>query len=203
MNTIDQFIDSLRKEKVSAETTNLYGGDSSAAQRRRVNLSLYLEKMKRLKPSVLLLGEAPGYKGCGITGVPFSSERILKEHPFFMDQGFQVLSRNSKPESEISATIVWNELEHHKNIPLIWNIFPFHPHTHKDKRSNRTPYSSELEIGKKYLLEMLELFPVQKIITLGRKPESKVKELGLEHSYVRHPANGGKNKFVSGLREQL
>ena len=203
MSPIETFISSLQKELVSLETTNLYRGKSKAAQLRRENLSLYLHKMHSLNPSVLMLGEAPGYKGCGITGIPFTSERIVKEHPFFSDQRFQILNKTAKPESEISATIVWNELEHHKRIPLIWNIFPFHPHGLKNKRANRTPNKAELEMGKKYLLQLLELYPIQKIITLGRKPESKVKELELNHSYVRHPANGGKHKFISGLREAM
>lgn len=203
LNPIDQFITSLKNEVVSAEATNLYRGVSKAARLRRENLSLYLHKMYSLKPSILLLGEAPGYKGCGITGVPFTSERILKEHPFFEGQGYQIPGRNLKPESEISATIVWNELEHHQHMPLIWNIFPFHPHTSKNKRANRTPNKAELEMGKKYLIRLLKIYPVQKVITLGRKPESKVKELELKFAYVRHPANGGKHKFVSGLREEI
>ena len=203
MSPIDQFIASLQKEVVSSETTNLYRGKSKVAQVRRENLRLYLHKMHSLKPSILLLGEAPGYKGCGITGVPFTSERIVKEHPFFNGQGFQILNKTTKPESEISATIVWNELTHHQQMPLIWNIFPFHPHTLKSKRANRTPNKAELELGKKYLTHLLNLYPIQKIITLGRKPESKVQELALKHSYVRHPANGGKNNFVRGLREEM
>jgi len=39
--------------------------------------------MTEIKPTKLLLGEAPGYKGCGITGIAFSSERILTENEFF------------------------------------------------------------------------------------------------------------------------
>ena len=50
---------------------------------RRENLKLYLEKMKKLNPSFLLLGEAPGYKGCRLTGIPFSSEKILATNDFF------------------------------------------------------------------------------------------------------------------------
>ncbi|WKK67490.1 uracil-DNA glycosylase [Lutimonas zeaxanthinifaciens] len=193
----------MGKQKVAAETTNLYRGESKSAQLRRSNLAMYLHKMERLKPTVLLLGEAPGYKGCGITGVPFTSERILAEYSIFQDQGFKIRSNILKPESEISATIVWDELERLDSIPLIWNIFPFHPHTSENKRANRTPNKAELETGKKFLLELLELFCIEKIITLGRKPESMVKELGLKHTYVRHPANGGKNKFVIGLREEM
>ncbi|UCE92667.1 MAG: hypothetical protein JSV73_07475 [Flavobacteriaceae bacterium] len=199
---MDQFIETLKKEKVSDETINLYRGESKPAQLRRQNLALYLNKMQRMKPSVLLLGEAPGYKGCGITGVPFTSERILTEHPFFKDQGYHIMNRTGKPESEISATIVWNELKHH-SIPLIWNIFPFHPHKLNNKRANRTPNKVELEAGKKFLLRLLEMFSIEKIITLGRKPESMVRELELKYTYVRHPANGGKNKFISGLRQEM
>lgn len=203
MNSIDQFINALKNQRVSSKTSNLYQGKSTEAGLRRQNLNLYLNKMYGVNPGILLLGEAPGYKGCGITGVPFTSERILTEYPFFRGQGFQIFNKTQRPESEISATIVWDELEHHDSLPLIWNIFPFHPHTSENKQANRTPNKAELQTGKKFLLQLLELFCIEKIITLGRKPESMVKELGLKQTYVRHPANGGKNKFVIGLREEM
>jgi len=38
---------------------------------------------------------------------------------------------------------------------------------------------------------------------LGRKPESKIQDFGYDFVYVRHPANGGKNKFVSGIKAEL
>src|SRR5574344_205729 len=127
MYTVDNFI--LDLESVSPESLalceNLYGGNNSNSLIRKHNLKLYLQKMKTLNPNILLLGEAPGYKGCRLTGVPFTSEKILKNHPFFINQDFQFI--NQQPESEKSATIVWDTLQNFKNIPLIWNIFPFHP----------------------------------------------------------------------------
>ena len=203
MNKIDNFIKKLSEQIVTDETTNLYYGNSIKSNIRRENLRLYLNKMIEIKPTKLLLGEAPGYKGCGITGIAFSSERVLTENVFYKDQGFECINKHLKLESEISATIVWDELQNYLNKPLIWNIFPFHPHTETDKRANRTPNKSELEIGTKYLIELLGIFQIDKIIALGRKPESKIKDLGYNYVYVRHPANGGKNKFVSGIKAEL
>ena len=203
LNKIDNFLKKLSEQIVSEETTNLYFGNSIESEIRRENLRLYLNKMIEIKPTKLLLGEAPGYKGCGITGIAFSSERVLTENEFYKDQGFKCLNKHPKLESEISATIVWNELGNYPNKPLIWNIFPFHPHTKTDKRANRTPNKAELEIGTEYLTELLKIYQIDKIIALGRKPESKIKDFGYDYVYVRHPANGGKNKFVSGIKAEL
>ncbi len=203
LNKIDNFINKISKQIVSEETTNLYFGNTKESEIRRENLRLYLNKMLQIKPTKLLLGEAPGYKGCGITGIAFSSERVLTENQFYKDQGFNCINKHSKLESEISATIVWNELENYPNKPLIWNIFPFHPHTKIDKRVNRTPKKAELEIGTVYLSELLKIYQIDKIIALGRKPESVIRDLGYDFAYVRHPANGGKNKFIEGIKAEL
>ncbi len=203
MNKIDNFIEKLSKQIVSEETTNLYFGNSIESEIRRENLRLYLNKMFKIKPTKLLLGEAPGYKGCGITGIAFTSEKNLTKNEFYKEQGFKCINKHPKLESELSATIVWNELENYSNKPLIWNIFPFHPHTKTNKRKNRTPNKSELEIGKEYLTELLKIFEIKKIIALGRKPESKIKDFEYEYVYVRHPANRGKKDFVSGIKAEL
>jgi hypothetical protein len=200
---IEQFITSLSKYKDSSELTNLYRGYSKESLIRRENLKRYLEKMSIINPSVLLLGEAPGYKGCRLTGIPFSSEKVLNENDFFKNQGFVCINGIKDLESEISATIVWNELENYPNKPLIWNIFPFHPHKSNDIITNRTPTKTELSFGKEYLKQLLRIFDIKKIIALGRKPESQIYDLDLDFVYVRHPANGGKNNFIDGLRREM
>jgi len=92
MTKIELFIKDLTEYIESSESTNLYGGNSGESQIRRENLQLYLEKMQKLNPSFLLLGEAPGYRGCRLTGIPFSSERILEKTDFFRNQGFKYLN---------------------------------------------------------------------------------------------------------------
>lgn len=200
---IEQFIINLSKYKDSSELTNLYLGDSRESLIRRENLKLYLEKMSKLNPLILLLGEAPGYKGCRLTGIPFSSERVLNKNDFFRNQNFECVNEINALESEISATIVWNELANYSDKPLIWNIFPFHPHRSNDIKTNRTPTKKELTLGKEYLKQLLVIFDIKKVIALGRKSESQISDLGLDFIYVRHPANGGKNKFLNGLKTEM
>ena len=50
-------------------------------------------------------------------------------------------------------------------------------------------------------MKLLEIFEIEIIVAVGRKSELKVKELNRTSTYVRHPANGGKNKFVAGINE--
>ena len=202
-NIIDQFITKLSNHKETQDFTNLYQGNSRESYIRRHNLKLYLNIMKEINPSILLLGEAPGYKGCRLTGIPFTSERVLYDKDFFKNQGFSFINNLNELESEISATIVWNELENYDVKPLIWNIFPFHPHEAGKIKTNRTPAKTELIIGKEFLKELLDIFNIKKIIALGRKPESQISDLGVDFVYIRHPANGGKKMFSEGLKKEM
>src|SRR5689334_17971447 len=58
----------------------LYGPQEDGQLRER-NLRLYLDLMERIRPSILLLGEAPGYRGHAVTGIPFMSVRQLAARP--------------------------------------------------------------------------------------------------------------------------
>lgn len=203
MYTIDNFILDIESANPESSThcENLYSGNNQNGSIRKHNLKVYLEYMKSLDPKILLLGEAPGHKGCRLTGVPFTSEKILKNHPFFTNQSFQFI--NQHPESEQSATIVWNTLSNFRNVPLIWNIFPFHPFDGNHCNTNRTPNKKELEYGKHFMIKLLQLFSIELIVAIGRKAESQVSDLNIKYKYVRHPANGGKNKFIQGITEIL
>ena len=203
MKQIDNFISNLSSVQKMNNTTNLYFGNSRESKIRRNNLKVYLVKMKTLNPKFLILGEAPGHKGCRLSGIAFTSERVLSENAFFHNEQILFVNDRNKLESEISATIVWNEISKLNEKPLIWNIFPFHPHLLNDIKTNRTPTKTELEEGKSFLNDLLEIYDIKKIIALGRKPESQLEKIGLPFSYVRHPSNGGKNDFIKGLYTEL
>jgi uracil-DNA glycosylase len=158
--------------------------------------------MKFINPRTLFLGEAPGYKGCGNTGIAFTSEKIIKTYDFFLNNNFLVSSVSSL-ESEISATIIWEEIIKQKNLPLLWNIFPFHPYKGNNLKSNRTPNFQELEFGATILGKLLSLFEIENIIAVGRKAEESIQELNINYHYVRHPAYGGKNKFIEGYNSVM
>jgi len=199
MDTISEFINELKKKKNTPIVTNPYlvpGVDE--------NLKAYLEVMFQIEGRrVLLVGEAPGYKGCKITGIPFTSGRVFEnvDHPIL-----QKLKRKltlAKVESENTATIVWNYLATKNTTPLLWNSFPFHPHPEGEENKNRSPTDEEISFGIKFLRALNKMFSPEVIAGIGNAgvdcaqqafPESEIR-------YIRHPSFGGKSDFIKGMDE--
>jgi len=201
---LKDFIEELSNEKLDGNAFNQYSRDLHANSIRRRNLFLYLKQMLEIKPQILLVGEAPSYQGCRLTGVPFGSEFIIlngvEEVGLFGEsKGYQKTGEFEKVRKEPSATIVWGELKNYRPVPLIWNAFPFHPHKIGDAFSNRTPTSGELKIGERFIQRLLGIFEIEKVIALGNKADKTLENMGIICSKVRHPAQGGKAQFVAGL----
>ena len=72
---INAFIERLASEQVGSLTENIY-----VDKHKQENLRLYLMALCKNKPTYMLVGEAPGYKGCGVTGIPFTEENEMKNH---------------------------------------------------------------------------------------------------------------------------
>jgi uracil-DNA glycosylase len=163
--------------------------------------------MQQQQPAILLVAEAPGYRGCRLSGIPFVSPAILQSGAasgwFGLGNGWQPNSEWPEIQGEASATIVWETLEEVRPLPLLWNAFPFHPHQPGQPRSNRPPKRSELEWGRPFLHHLLQLFPIQTIIAVGNKAEQALTAWGISHSKVRHPSHGGKQAFMYGVRQMM
>jgi len=154
------------------QTTNFYR-DGEGAALRCARLAAYLEA--RSGASLLLVGEAPGYRGARVSGIPFTSERQLT---------------GSGP-AEATATIVHRvlgELGVEEDV-LLWNVVPTHPGT---ATSNRPPTRKEVIAGRAFAAELAR---GRRVIAVGR-----VAEAALEVEAVRHPARGGATAFAAGLR---
>ncbi len=204
---IDSFIKRLSATNTERDADNFYKGRTKASRLKRENLGLYLSLMKQLKPSAMLVAEAPGFNGAKHTGVPFSSERLLLDnsHPLFgVDKGFRTLTVDNL-RSENSARMVWDEIGGYSSLPLIWNIFPFHPFRKGNEMSNRAPRKGEIEQGKTFIAELIDIFDIKRIGAVGRKAEVGLMEMKLEQqiSYIRHPSYGGKEDFIRGVRELM
>ncbi|WP_419175926.1 uracil-DNA glycosylase [Desulfosediminicola sp.] len=201
MTDIESFLSRLRRGKNSDRVYNPY-----RKKHLLNNLRIYLNSiMDYSVERVLLVGEAPGYKGCRITGIPFtSSEQIINSvHPFFLAIRSELVFE--KLESENSATIVWDFLQSRKTVPLCWNSFPFHPFKAGDPNSNRAPSREELTIGLEYLQELITLFKPDRVAGIGRKGEGAIRTLSPEDDlfYIRHPSHGGKNDFIRGMERLI
>jgi hypothetical protein len=142
----------------------------------RARLADYLES--RADAPVLLVGEAAGYLGARVSGIPFTSERQLT---------------GSGP-AEATATVVQRVLQELglEERVLLWNIVPTHPGT---ERSNRPPSQSEVLAGRSFAHRL-----AGGRVTIG---VGRIASHALAVPGVRHPSHGGARDFRSGLLELL
>ena len=150
---------------------------------------------------MLLVGEAPGYKGCKLTGIPFSSGEIFSrfDHPFLQQLSQQVKIKDLSGEN--TATMVWEYLTERNITPLFWNSFPFHPHHADNPYTNRVPNSSEIQQGIGYLQSLAKIYKPDIIAGIGNKG-SKCARLTLPNQNIpniRHPSFAGKRDFIAGM----
>lgn len=198
------FIDELGRAETSPDLYNHYAYGSEENAIRRQNLLLYLEQMDQLGPRLMLVGEAPGYRGSRVTGVPFTSEHLLMHNVkglslFGRERGYRLPKQEGLLRKEATATIIWETLLHMGEYALGWNAIPFHPHKPGNEKSNRTPTKRELLLGEVHLLAMLDLFPVERVVAVGNKAADSLTKMNVAHRKVRHPAQGGKQLFVEGM----
>ncbi len=163
-----RFVDTLAAARIGA-TFNFYR-DGAGAALRRDRLAEYLEA--GAEAPVLLVGEAAGYRGARVSGLPFTSERQL----------------TGRGPAEATATIVRRVLTELELDVLCWNVVPTHPGT---KTSNRLPTRAEVDASRPFLDELARS---RRVIGVGR--------LAAEVTgapYVRHPSHGGAAGFRAGL----
>ena len=170
------------------------------------NLEKYLSALWKIQPKILLVGEAPGYRGCALTGVPFTAEynmMQMENEVLGAEKGYVVLDeKKGHYQKEGSATTIWSALEGVTFMPLLWNIFPFHPYKAGNKRTNRTPTAKEMAQGVRYVRDLLAIFDsIEQIYALGRKAEGQLKAFFTDREimYIRHPANGGATMCKRGI----
>jgi uracil-DNA glycosylase len=162
------FVERLAAARIG-RTFNFYREGEGAELRCR-RLVDYLDA--NADAPVLLVGEAAGYRGARISGIPFTSERQL----------------TGIGPAEASATIVRRTLAELELEALCWNVVPTHPGT---ERSNRRPTRGEVEISRVFLEELAR---GRRIIAVGRLAAQATGA-----PYVRHPAHGGAAGFRAGL----
>ncbi len=171
-----------------------------AAEIRRANLAAYFSAYERL-PEVLLLAEAPGPWGCRFSGVPITSEAQLADPGFPLSGSLS--GADGVPHAEYSAAIFWRLLQPHFPRFFVWNSVPMHPHRPDDPLSIRTPRAGETRRFEPLTREIVAALEPRLTLAVGRKAESVLARIGVAHSYVRHPSQGGASAFSEGVRAAL
>lgn len=197
----DNLLNQLKKRKNTEVVFNPYSNEDVLN-----NLRIYLNYLYENNfNEVFLVGEAPGYKGCRITGIPFTSGEVIKSTDFTIFNDFKESIILEKIEKENTAKIVWEYLNEKEYLPILWNSFPFHPFNENNPFSNRAPSYEEINEGRYYLNELINIFKPKIIASIGRKGEQTLKELFPKEKikYIRHPSYGGKDDFIKGMDEIL
>ncbi len=168
---VQAFVDELAAARIGG-TFNQY----ARSRLLRARLTGYLEA--RMRAPLLLVGEAAGYRGARVSGIPFTSERQL----------------SGAGPAEATATIVHRVLGELgiEDEVLLWNVVPTHPGT---ERSNRSPTHDEVASGVRFALVLAR---GRRLVAVGR-----VAERALAAPYVRHPSHGGAAAFRRGLADAL
>jgi uracil-DNA glycosylase len=164
-------VDRLARTRIGA-THNQYADSELRRARLREHLAA------RTDAPFVLVGEAAGYRGARVSGVPFTSERQL----------------SGTGPAEATATIVHRVLAELgiEDDVLLWNVVPTHPGT---ASSNRRPTKAEVVAARPFLDELTR---GRRVVAVGR-----VAAQVLDAPYVRHPSHGGALDFAEGLKRRL
>jgi uracil-DNA glycosylase len=171
---VREFVERLAAADVGA-TFNFYrSGERASLLRER--LVRYLDE--RAGATILLVAEAPGYRGARVSGIPLTSERQL----------------TGAGPAEATATVVHRVLAEVglAGQVVLWNVVPTHPGT---ETANRRPTRDEVEAGLPFVRSLAR---GRRVVAVGR-----VAHAALGGPYVRHPSHGGAQAFRRGLAALL
>jgi hypothetical protein len=181
-----------------ADTCEVYDrGDAPKA--RRKNLRTLLASAEMLNIDTIWMGRDLGYRGGRRTGLALTDERSLpimrKVYP-----GSESVRTTVGPEvAERTAAEIWAVLVQLKKPPLLWNVFPLHPHEAGEPFSNRKFTIKELREVDDLNAELIKWLGIRRIISIGQDASSYASKFGTEVQSVRHPSYGGVIDFRNGI----
>ena len=208
---IDGWMHELDDLECPPDAEFLYDTNTDAGARRKSNLRRYLTLIAQETPPFMLIGEAPGYRGTTVTGIPFMSIRQASSRPGLITRdpsgdGFAVapIDADGPPPWEATSGFMWKALDARSTpAPLLWSTYPHHPFVLGDPSSNRRPRPDEIRRGIPLAISLASLFGITRFIAVGRVAEQALATNGVEATPVRHPAQGGAAIFAAQMAELL
>lgn len=168
---------------------------SGGARLRRATLRSYLAAVQRAGCDTMWMGRDLGYRGGRRTGLALTDEANLARVSVRYPGAKAVKATRGAIIAERTAAEIWSVLMRVREPPILWNVFPFHPHEQGNPLSNRKFTARELAVAEDINRELIQWLGIRRIIAIGQDAEKYANRLGGEVLAVRHPSYGGVTDF--------
>lgn len=171
----------------------------NAASVRRKNLISYLTAIETSEVNIIWMGRDLGYRGGRRTGLALTDESHLSDmvkcYP-----GSNINKATTGPiVAERTAKEIWAAIRVIPLPPLLWNVFPFHPHKPDQPFTNRKFSTRELGVVDDLNRTLIEWLKIDTIVGIGQDAAKYAAEFGVIVECIRHPSYGGTREFRTGV----
>lgn len=181
-----------------SDTCMVYDQAEAPAIRRR-NLRTLLIAAQELEVDTIWMGRDLGYRGGRRTGLALTDERHLPEMSRIYPGSVSIRTTVGPEVAERTAAEIWAVLALLDKPPLLWNVFPFHPHESDDPFTNRKFTSRELREVDDLNASLIKWLGIRRIVSIGQDAAAYAAKFGVEVASVRHPSYGGVTEFRKGI----
>ncbi len=181
-----------------ADTCAIHDKGDAPSTRRR-NLRTYLAAAQAQGVDTIWMGRDLGYRGGRRTGLALTDEYHLVELQRLFPGTSFARATIGTAVAERTAAEIWAALRAVARQPLLWNVFPFHPHEHGSPLTNRRFTVRELAQVDHLNASLIDGLGVKRIVSIGQDAAVYARRFGVKVETVRHPSYGGVTEFRRGI----
>lgn len=183
-----------------SDTCNVYDRGDAASVRRK-NLRTYLGAVLAQGIDTLWMGRDLGYRGGRRTGLALTDEYHLVDLEQVFPNTKFTRATVGDAVAERTAAEIWRVLRAVPKQPLLWNVFPFHPHAPANPLSNRRFTKRELAAVEDLNAQLISGLGAKRIVSIGQDAALYARRFGVRVETVRHPSYGGVVDFRKGISQ--